>query len=266
MPQVILQILNISVPCMRMSSVELDDSIFICQSDTDIWLLIVGILIASMPFFLLLLLNVKRVGTPDQFREIDEIKASVVSSISVLIVTLPVATMVKDIIPTAHAYLMAASVLSFVLPLCYNIAWGKMNSKVTMDDIKRKGASTSSQDRKEEDEAELSKAAENMAIMGSMFERMGNTSKALDVNRDILSLFKADGEFDWESGFHSADIRGPKSLGIIVSTLIRGDKRWYDIYLSKPEEKEEARNIGKKTCNDALDIFRAIKFQAFTER
>ena len=79
MPQVILQILNISVPCMRMSSVELDDSIFICQSDTDIWLLIVGILIASMPFFLLLLLNVKRVGTPDQFREYNEIKASIVS-------------------------------------------------------------------------------------------------------------------------------------------------------------------------------------------
>ena len=41
-PQLILQILNVSVPSMRMRSIDLDDGMHTCQSDTDIWLLIVG--------------------------------------------------------------------------------------------------------------------------------------------------------------------------------------------------------------------------------
>jgi uncharacterized protein HemY len=44
-------------------------------------------------------------------------------------------------------------------------------------------------------------AAEDTAVMGKMFEAMGSPSKAVAVNRDILTLFKMEEEFSWEAGF-----------------------------------------------------------------
>lgn len=130
LPQIILQIVNVLVPSTRMYSTEIENGVYICESDTGISLLMVGIVIAVIPFFLSLLLNVKSLGMPDKFREYNEIKASMISSIQIIIITLPVAAMVKEVVQSAYTYLIAASMLSFILPLSYNIAWAKMNSTI----------------------------------------------------------------------------------------------------------------------------------------
>ena len=258
-PQIVLQIINVSVSSMRVHSVEMDNGICVCQSDTGIWLLIVGAVLAVLPFILSLLLNVKSIGVPDQFREYEEISSSMISSISILIITLPTANMIRGIIPTVYTYLTAGSVLSVVLPICYNISYTKMNSSVTMDDIKRqKPRSTSSSSSSGEDDLELIKRAEDITTMASMFDTMGQTSKALDIDRDILSLFKKDKEkFTWEMGYTTSEISslGPKSFEVVVSTLIKSSKRWDKIFLSDPTQSDSTRKLAIKVLGDALNIF-----------
>ena len=118
---------------------------------TSIWvgLLVVGILFAAIPFILSLLLNVKSVGVPDKFREYDEIWKSMASSFYILIITLPMAVIVEEILPNVYAYLMAASTVSFIIPLCYNIAWAKINATATIDDLKRRNSTGDSSPRDE---------------------------------------------------------------------------------------------------------------------
>jgi len=257
-PQIVLQIINVSLPSTRVHSVEIDNGIYVCQSDTGIWLLIVGAVLAVLPFFLSLLLNVKSIGIPDQFREYEEISSSMISSISILIITLPTANMIRGIIPTVYTYLTAASVLSVVLPMCYNISYTKMNSSVTMDDIKRHKPHSSSSSSSGEDDLELIKRAEDITTMASMFDTMGQTSKALDIDKDILSLFKKDKEkYTWEMGYTTSEISslGPKSLEVVLSTLIKSSKRWDKIYLSDPTQSDSTRKLAIKVLGDASNIF-----------
>ena len=137
LPQIILQIINLSVPEVRMQSVVIDADLYACQCEIGPWLLALGTILASSPFFLALLLNVKSEGMPDLFREFDQIARSVRASIGVLWITLPTIAMVADILPNAHAYLLAGSLLSFILPLCHHIAWLRM-STIGKGNLKKK--------------------------------------------------------------------------------------------------------------------------------
>lgn len=259
LPQIILQVIIVSLPSTRMHSVEIYDETYVCQSDTGIWLLLVGIVFAAMPFLLSLLLNIESVGMPDKFREYDQILTSIVESARNLIITLPMAALVKESTPSVYAYLIAASCLSFVLPLVYNISWSKMSTTATMDDIKRQPSALGG-------DILLFKKAEDLAITGEMFDTMGQTAKALDVDRDILTLYKAEGGvFVWEIGFNSEEIKslGPTALEIVVGTLIRSAKRWHSIFLGVYFDK--AKDFGEKgdkytvlpmkICDHALKIF-----------
>ena len=89
LPQIILQIINVSLQSTRMYSVELTNGVYICESDSGIALLIFGIVLAVVPFILSLLLNIESLGMPDKFREYDEVWNSMISSVCILIITLP---------------------------------------------------------------------------------------------------------------------------------------------------------------------------------
>jgi hypothetical protein len=52
--------------------------------------------------------------------------------------------------------------------------------------------STSSRDGKAEDDPQILNAADEKSVMRKMFDTMGSTSKAVDIIRDILTLFKVD--------------------------------------------------------------------------
>jgi len=93
--------------------------------------------------------------------------------------------------------------------------------------------------------------------MGKMFDTMGSTSKAVAMNQDILTLFKAEGDdYSWEAGFTFSEIHslGPKCLEVVVKTLIGSSKLWHRIFFSSPDN-EEAKRRFVKCCTDALDIF-----------
>ena len=87
-----------------------------------------GILLAAIPFGISLLINIESNVIPDKFRELDDIVASMASSFWVLLATLPTVGMIGQTQPNALAYLLAASVLSFVLPLFHNIAQPRMQN------------------------------------------------------------------------------------------------------------------------------------------
>ncbi len=124
-PQLVLQIVNLSVPSVRMGSEQKmieEEAHFTCESEAGPYVLILGIVLASMPFAISLLINIESKGIPDKFRELDEIAASIASSFWMLLGTLPAAGMIGQTQPNARAYLLAASVLGCVLPLCNNVA------------------------------------------------------------------------------------------------------------------------------------------------
>uniref|UniRef100_A0A7S2LV68 Uncharacterized protein n=1 Tax=Skeletonema marinoi TaxID=267567 RepID=A0A7S2LV68_9STRA len=276
-PQLLLQIVNLSVPGVRMGSVEILEGVgvghYTCESRAGPYVLIVGIVLAAMPFGISLLINVKSKGVPEKFRELDDIVASMTSSFWMLLATLPTVGMIGQTQPNARAYLLAASVLSFVLPLSYNIAQlklqnvtstglarGNTNSKQGSSiqrQTKRTLSDLSSSQGQTKRTSLILKAAEETAVMGNMFGTMGFTSKALAMNQDILTLFKAEGDdFSWEAGFTLSEIYslGPKSLEVVVKTLVGSAKLWHKIFLSNPVN-EGANRMFVKCCTDALDIF-----------
>eukprot|EP00985_Skeletonema_marinoi_P001948 scaffold785_cov180-Skeletonema_marinoi.AAC.2 len=140
-PQLVLQIVNLSVPSVRMGSVEILEGVgvghYTCESRAGPYVLMMGIVLAAIPFGISLLINIKSKGIPDNFRELDDIAASMTSSFWMLLATLPTVGMIGQAQPNARAYLLAASVLSFVLPLSYNIALTRLqNVAITMSTTK----------------------------------------------------------------------------------------------------------------------------------
>jgi len=79
---------------------------------------------------------------------------------------------------------------------------------------------------------------------------MGQIDKALEIDREILSLFKADGEYSWEEGFNITEISSlsAKHLQLVVSTMITSSKRWADSGQSYLEKSAQI-------CRDALSVF-----------
>jgi len=267
-PQPVLQIVNLSVPSVRMGSVEkLEDEVqYTCESRAGPYVLIVGITLAAIPFVISLLINIENKGIPDNFRELNEIAASMTSSFWVLLATLPTVGMIGQTQPNARAYLLAASVLSFVLPLSYNIAQAKLQN-VTMsiglareNAHRKQGPSIQRQQTRRtvsdlsssSDDPQILQAAEETAVMSKMFGTMGSSSKAVAMNQDILTLFKVEGDdFSWEAGFTLSEVHslGPKSLEVVVKTLVGSVVLWKNI------PGEDAKRRGNKCCMDALDIF-----------
>ncbi len=117
--------------------------------------------------------------------------------------------------------------------------------------------STSSRDAKVEDDPQILNDANEIAVMGKMFDTMGSTSKAVVMNRDVLALFKVGGDdFLWEEGFTLSEVYslGPKSLEVVVKTLMDSSKLWHRIFLSD-SDNEEAKQRVIQCSMDALDIF-----------
>ena len=83
--------------------------------------------------------------------------------------------------------------------------------------------------------------AEDATISSKMFDAMGNLKRAIEVNNDILTMFKKEGDYNCDVGFTSAEINGfgPKTLKMVVSTLISNARRLGDLsFRSSPEEKK----------------------------
>eukprot|EP00984_Skeletonema_dohrnii_P021789 scaffold10970_cov83-Skeletonema_dohrnii-CCMP3373.AAC.2 len=182
-PQLLLQIVNLSVPSVRMGSVEILEGegnyTYTCESGAGPYVLIVGIVLAAIPFAISLLINIESKGIPDNFRELDDIVASMTSSFWMLLATLPTVGMIGQTQSNARAYLLAASVLSFVLPLSYNIAQtrlqnvmstgrarGNANSKQgsSIQRQTKRTSSSSSCDGKVKDDPQILQAAEETAM------------------------------------------------------------------------------------------------------
>ena len=268
LPQLILQIISLSIPTLRMESVDSLEGHPTCES-TGPWVLIVGAVLAAVPFFLSLLLNIQSDGIPDKFRDFDGILTSMATSFCVLIITLPAATMAGDAAPSARAYLLSASVLGLVLPLCYHIAWKRVHTiakcgarcaKASGTDA-RGGAKTTASyvaaGTHGKDNPSVLEAAEISAVMANMFDTMGRSAKALEIDADILTKFKLTGDFSWEEGFTSAEVHGlgPKSLELVVSTLIGSGRRWNEIFLLDAENRE-AKSRAVSACVTALHVFK----------
>ena len=199
-PQVILQIVNLCLPNVRMHSVEIDEGLYVCENTVGPWFLALGVVVTSFPFLLALLLNLKNVGMPDLFREYDQLATCIRASVSVLLTTLPTIAMIDHTISNAHAYLVAGSLMSFLLPLQYYIAFMRLSGvkkKVTKKQMKSQSAPTTASSG---DDPGTLQTAENSATMAKTFVAIGRHEKAVEVRNGILSMFKKDGEYSFDTG------------------------------------------------------------------
>ena len=197
LPQIILQVLNLSVTELRVHSIQIEDNIYTCQSKVGSWTLVVGIILTVIPFLLALILNVQSEGMPNVFREYNQIATSIRLCVGMLFTTLPSISMAGDLLPDVNAYLLGASVLSFVLPLSYQIAWVKLHlvkgtrrsdanqNQRRRSTIKRLPSNTSSEHRSGEDSLEVLAAADDANTVSSMFNAMGRVEKSLEADLDV---------------------------------------------------------------------------------
>ena len=88
---------------------------------------------------------------------------------------------------------------------------------------------------------EMLKTAEDATIMGKMFETMGRVEKALEVDVDILSMFKWDDEHSHDDGFTDAEISlvGPRTLEIVVATLVKKFNPLERLHAQVPRRRKE---------------------------
>ena len=271
-PQVLVQVINLSVSSIRMQSVEVYDDIYACQSDTGPLFLIFGIVLAVAPFFVALLLNVKSEGMHDVFREFDQILACGKTCIGVLVITLPTVGMISHIIPNAYAYLLAASLLSFLLPLCYQIAWLRVyaisrgKAKRTRDVLKNTNSSSFTDANG--DDLETIQMAEEASASSTMFQTMGNLKEAVKINNDLLTMFKKEEDYACDVGFTNAEVNsfGPKTLKMVVSTLVTNAKHSTNL-ISKcqGEESSALQKASLKSAQDAMAIFEQAPAKASVE-
>ena len=94
-----------------------------------------------------------------------------------------------------------------------------------------------------------------------MLELMGNIAKAIEVNNDILTMFKKEGDYTYDDGFANAEVDsfGPKNLKMVVSTLISNSQRLMRQVGAQNWTPEEVQDMLQKSvkCNkEALDTFK----------
>jgi len=81
------------------------EGLYTCESKAaGPYFLIVRIVLAAIPFGISLLINLKSEGVPDNFRELDDILASMAASFWMLVTTLPTVGMMGQMLPHACAY------------------------------------------------------------------------------------------------------------------------------------------------------------------
>lgn len=271
MPQLVLQVVNLSVDSIRMQSIEIYDGVFGCESETGPAVLAVGAALASLPFLLALLLNVKVDGMPDLFLEFHQITASMKASISILVATLPAAAIVDQAIPNAYSYLVASSLMSFVLPLEYHIAYARLTGVKTNAVKKKQNESTSEPPRRNPalqafttatttDDPVSLELAVSSTTMAQTFEAIGRHEKAIEVRNGLLSTFKKEGGYSWERGFSPEEINsfGPRTLEVVVRTLIDSSKHKGNTLLAKEFLSTE--------WQDNKERIRALYNEIFTEQ
>ena len=179
-PQIILQVINLSMSSIRMQSIEVEPNLFVCDSEAGAyWVLAIGVVVAALPFLVALLLNVKVDGQLDLFNEFDVIVQSVRTSVQVLVISLPATGLAGRVNAEAHAYLLAGSLISFVLSLHCTVVLSRLS------DIGKKkrqvGASRSNTTDSGGDDLETLEKAASYTKMAKMFQSMGRHEKAIEI-------------------------------------------------------------------------------------
>lgn len=272
MPQLILQVVNLSVDSVRMQSTEIYDGVFVCESEAGPVILAVGAVLASLPFFLALLLNVKVEGMPDLFLEFNQLTTSMRSSIGILAATLPAAALINQAIPNAYSYLVASSLMSFVLPLHYHIACARLAGITANAAKKKRNEATREPPRHNSamqafttvtttDDPVTLELAASSTTMAKTFEAIGRHEKAIEVRNKLLSTFKRDGEYSWEIGFNAEEINsfGPRTLEVVVKTLIDNSMHKGNAILKKEilsrewqDNEQKIHMLHNEMCNETL--------------
>ena len=195
LPQLTLQILNLSIDSMRGKRTIVFDSHtglsrYECKTSLGAGFTWLGAVLAIAPYAATIILSIPSSGLPPIFDELRLFTSSLSTSAIVISVTAPAYAMAR-LSPDAAAFLLSATVLCAPLSFCWFVGRTKL-------DLVRSGGGSGSvnlrRDSKAEESKDMSqqcfsdfeKAASLALDLGSMFKAMGRKDKEIEVYEDAL--------------------------------------------------------------------------------
>ena len=237
LPQLTLQILNVSIEAMRGTRAVVFDSStglsrYECKSALGAsgftWL---GAILAIIPYAATIFLSIPSSGLPSIFNELSLFTSSLSTSAIVILATGPAFAMSR-LSPDAAAFLLSATVLCAPLSLCWFVGRTKLglicsgggNGAVN---LRRDSKAEESRDKSQQCFADFEKAASLSLELGNMFKAMGQKDREIEVYEDALNKLKStNGKNNTGSkkigGFLKRDIEilEPKVLKLLLKVLV----------------------------------------------
>ena len=236
LPQITLQILNLSIDTMRgKRTIGFDGftglSTYECKSVLGFGFTWLGAILAIIPYAATIILSIPSSGLPPIFDELRLFTSSLSMSAIVISATGPAYAMSR-LSPDAAAFLLSATVLCAPLSLCWLVGRTKLNlvrsggGNGTVN-LRRDSKAEESKDTSQQSFADFEKAASLALDLGSMFKAMGQKDREIELYDDALGkLNSTDGKNRAEDekigGFLKRDIKNlePKTLKLLLKLLV----------------------------------------------
>ena len=202
-PQLVLQICNLTIPRMQSSqklhAISSEVSQEVCRHSLALWPSWVGLALTMMPYILTFFLVMRSNHLPSVFNEADAVQVSFKVFLLVICITGPAFGMAVS--PDVQAYLLTCVVFGLTMPPSWLIVakklcplWMGTSSKLKVKHIfghqsKKAGfAEGLSLDKNEEH----GKSATLALTIGKMYEDMGMVQQSIALFEDALALWKWD--------------------------------------------------------------------------
>ncbi len=245
LPQLVWQIVLISVPAMRSTLLQTSSTheyidhtmtvqLYQCQSSIGFWPNYISILLTLLPYAIAYLLNIRPKSELDQLPEIiderDHLKQSFSICANVLVVAVPMIGLTYESNPAATAYAAICAVLALPLACCYHIAYVKlystksnMHQQTTRTRAMTTGG-TSPTLLSGGDAADGGRSSAAAAVrMAEMYSRIGRVEETVQLVDETLGVFRkgnnggnhlgnlgiaSDGRQEVACGFTMNDLKG----------------------------------------------------------
>jgi hypothetical protein len=263
-PQLTLQILNLSVDSMReRRDIVFDNytgiSRYGCQRSLGVGITWLGAIVAILPYLATIALSVPSSSLPAIFDELRFFTSSMSTSAIVVSVAAPGYAMAR-LIPDAAAFLLSATILCAPLSLCWYVGRAKLDLVRSGGGIGPINLRKDSNTKESRDGrfADFEKAAPLALELGAMFKTMGQKDREIEVYDDALAKLYPGGresknEADRIGGLLKRDVENfePKTLKLLLKLLVAKGR----VLLNYSYTVIDYHQRGTSVMMDAIDIF-----------
>ena len=270
LPQLTLQILNLSIDSMRGTRTVVFDDLtglwtYECKSTLRTGFTWLGAILAIIPYAATIILSIPSSGLPPIFDELRLFTSSLSTSTIVISTTGPAYAMSR-LSPDAATFLLSATILCAPLSLCWFVGRTKLDLVRSGGgsgavNLRRDSKAEESRGTSQQSFADFEKAASLALDLGSMFKAMGQKDREIELYDDALvklnpSNATAESNSKTEDkigGFLKRDIENfePKTLKLLLKVLVSKGRALLNYSYSVLDYHQR----GSAVMMDAIAIF-----------